>query len=201
MRDKMDILREVGNTAAAHGSTALSEILGRKILLRLPIVDVLPCDGKSNKIALSGMVFTMQSHLLSGLQGRIVFLLDEQSAYKLIDMCYKLEQIKSNIGPFTEMGLSVIKEIGNIIISSYVNSLGLFLKRLIIPSFPILINAPLPEIINAINPEYNPENSLLMVQAIFEEEKDKIQGNFWLILSPETAQEIENICKGLLNSI
>ncbi len=202
MKDEMDILKEVGTTAAAHGSIALSEILGRKIILKLPSVSILPQKTAHDDIPIQGMVLTMQVQILSGLQGKIVFMLEEQSAFKLIDMCYKTKNSDDKkTGLFTEMGMSVIKEIGNIIISSYINSLSFFIKKPIIPSFPILINAPFKEVISNLMPGYKDENYILVVEAVFEEEENKIKGNFWLILTPGAAEEIKKACKDMLKNI
>ena len=201
MKDEMDILKEVGTTAAAHGSIALSEILGRKISLRLPSLNILPRERITKEMHIEGMVLTLQMQILSGLEGKIVFLLEEKSAFRLIDMCYKSREGSKKAGLFTEMGMSVIKEVGNIIISSYISSLNFFIKKLIIPSFPMLINAPFAEIMNALTLGYEKEDYILVVEAIFEEEKESIRGNFWLVLTPNAAEEIRRICKEMLESI
>jgi len=201
MKDEMDILKEVGTTAAAHGSIALSEILGRKITLRLPSLDILPRDKIIKEMHIGGMVLTLQMQILSGLEGKIVFLLEEKSAFRLVDMCYKSREGNKKASLFTEMGMSVIKEVGNIIIASYISSLSFFIKKLIIPSFPMLINAPFVEIMNALTLGYEQEDYILVIEAIFEEEKESIKGNFWLVLTPDAAEEIKRICKETLESI
>ncbi len=201
MKDEMDILKEVGTTAAAHGSIALSGILGRKITLHLPSLDILPYNQISKIVHIEGMVLIMQTQILSGLTGKIIFLLEEQSAFKLVDICYKFKDELKRGGLFTEIGMSVIKEIGNIIISSYISSLSFFIRKLIIPSFPILINAPFTEVMNMLALGYDKEKYILVVEAIFEEEKSKIKGNFWLVLTPQAAEEIKKACKKILESI
>ena len=197
----MDILKEVGTTAAAHGSIALSEILGKTISLHLPSIDILSPAKLIQQVHLEGMVITLQSKILSGLQGKVVFILEELSAFKLVDICYRVPEETRKISIFTEMGMSVIKEVGSIIISSYISTLSFFIRKLIIPSFPMLINAPFPEIINNLSIGYEKEQYMLVIEAIFEEEKEKIKGNFWLVLTQDAAEEIKKICKEMLKSI
>ena len=201
MKDEMDILKEVGTTAAAHGSIALSEILGRKIALHLPSLNAFPQEKITKQMHIKGMVLTLQAQILSGLTGKVIFLLEEKSAFKLVDMCYKSGGENKKIGLFTEIGMSVIKEVGNIIISSYISSLSFFIKKLIIPSFPMLINAPFADVINMLDLGYEKENYILVVEAVFEEEKESIKGNFWLVLTPDAAEEIKKICRETLESI
>ena len=171
-KDEMDILREVGTTAAAHGTIALSEILGRKIKLRLPCIEIMACDKLTKTMHADGMVVTLQTQILSGLDGKVIFFLEEESAFKLVDSCYKTKEDSKKLGLFTEIGMSVIKEIGNIIIASYISSLGFFTKRLIIPSFPMLINAPFAEVVNMLAIGYGKEDYVLVVETLLEDEKD-----------------------------
>ena len=45
------------------------------------------------------------------------------------------------------------------------------------------------------------ENYILLIETIFAEEKEKISGTFWLILTPQSAQEIKRTGKKILESI
>ncbi|MCD6583471.1 MAG: chemotaxis protein CheC [Candidatus Omnitrophica bacterium] len=200
MKDEMDILKEVGNTAAAHGSIALSEILGKKIKLHLPVVDIIPCKNIGKAMSQEGMSITLQTQLLSGLDGKVVFILEEKQAYKLIDICYTGGEIKKT-GIFTEMGMSLIKEVGNVVIASYISALGFFLRKLIVPSLPILINAPLQEIIKLVVAGYGEHDYVLVVESIFEESETKIKGTFWLLLAPDSVKQIKEACKKLLEEV
>lgn len=201
MKDEMDILREVGSTAAAHGSIALSEILGKRISLYLPSVDIIPYMDIRKTISVEGIMLSLQTQILSGLNGKIVFMLEEKTAYKLIDMCYRVNDDVKKGSLYTEIGMSLVKEVGNVVISSYIGALACFLKRLIIPSLPILINAPFEDIMKVIVMGYEEENYMLVVESLFEEKKETIKGNFWLILAPQAAEEIKEACKKLLSNL
>jgi len=201
MKDEMDILREVGTTAGAHGSIALSEMLGRKIDLRLPSVDIMPCMEVPHQISITGIMFSLQTRILSGLVGKLIFMLEEKTAYKLIDICYKINGDVKKGSIFTEIGMSLVKEVGNVVISSYIGALGCFLKRLIIPALPILINAPFEEIMKIIVTDYGEEESVLVIESVFEEKKSKIKGNFWLVLTHSAVEDIKEACKKILSNI
>jgi chemotaxis protein CheC len=199
MKDEMDILKEIGTTAAAHGSIALSEMLGRR--LYMPNIEMIHGEDleKTFKINKDEIVISLQMQILSGLRGKILFILDEKGAYKLIDICYKMEDEnikKSSV--FTEVGFSLIKEVGNIVTSAYVNTLGFYLKKLIIPSLPVFINAPIKEIIKTLTISYSKEDYILVIETVFEEVKERIKGTFWLVLTPEAEEEIKEACKKML---
>lgn len=201
MQDEMDILKEIGTTAAAYGSTALSEILGRKITLSVPSIDIISCLNIEQRLSFEGIVVSLQSQILSGIEGRVIFLLGEKNVYKLIDLYYKpTEDIKKG-SIFTEMGISLIKEIGGVIISAYVSALGHFLGRLLIPSLPVLINAPLQDIIRIISTTCTEREYIMLIESIFEEVKEGIRGNFWLALTPQAVEEIQNVCRKILKDL
>lgn len=201
-RLEMDILKEVGGTAAAHGSTALSEMLCRKISLSVPDAKIIPVDRLSQVLAIDGPTITLQTKILEGLKGESLFIVfDEKSAYRLVDICYKTDEPMKKGSIYTEMSMSLMKEIGNVVTAAYMGAIGYFLKKLIIPSLPVLINASFEEIIRLAAPIYDNKGSVLLVESVFEEPKAHITGNFWLILTPGAADEIMASCKKLLHNI
>lgn len=94
MKDEMDILREVGSIAAAHGSTALSEILSTKITLNLPSVDIIPAEMIIDKFIADKIIISIYSQILSGIKGNVLFLLDEASTFKLVNICYDAKHLE-----------------------------------------------------------------------------------------------------------
>lgn len=197
MKDEMGILKEVGVTAAAHGGIALSEILNKKISLTLPKLTIFSTSQLA-EITNDNMVFTLQTELVSGLKGKIIFIIDEQSAFKLIDLCYP-DNENHKPGKSTEIGMSVVKEIGNILTSSYINALSLSTNQIVIPSFPVMVNAPLSQIINSAEADLDEATNVIVIDAIFHQDAESIKGNFWLLLPPETAKHILEVCKSMIN--
>ncbi len=201
MKDEMDILREVSSIAAGHGSVALSEILGRRIVLEMPALDIMPTQAISEKINPEEIVVSVSSTILSGLKGEIFFILDEKSAYKLIDLCYRFQMGDKKSSLFSEMGFSVIKEIGNVVISSYAGALSMILHTVIIPSIPTLVSGSIRQAINMLTSPYTEESHILLARAVFSEKQEKILGTFYLILNDEAMRNVQDGCKKLLESL
>jgi len=201
MKDEMDILREVGKISAAHGSIALSEILGTTIELKMPNLNIVPCEGILSKVPQEQLMICVFSNILTGLRGQVLFILNEKSAFKLIDMCYYSRSENTKNGLLTEMGLSTIKEIGSIVISSYVGALSIMSKRLIIPSIPTLVNGLMSEIITMAISKHTGEEYVLLIEAIFKETREQIEGSFYLILNSESMDQIRTACKNMLEEL
>lgn len=199
MKDEMDILREIGTISAGQGSTALSEILGRRITLKVPALDVVAGDSVFKKISSDQLIVCVFSQILTGIEGKVLFLLPERSAFKLVDMCYKSSQEDKKSSIFTEMAISLIKEVGNVVISSFVGALSIMLKTLIIPSIPTLVNGPIQQILGmAISRE---DEYVLFIETVFEEPQQQISGCFYLVLDPKTIEYVQESCKKLLDSL
>jgi chemotaxis protein CheC len=198
MKDEMDILKEVGTIAAGHASIALSEILGSKIGLTTPDLDIIPSDTIFKKIECDQLILSVNCHMLSGLKGDILFILSEESSFKLIDICYKNKDEQIKTGVLTEMGMSVIKEVGSIVVSSYIGALSMLLRKVIIPSVPTLLSGTIKEIISFTMTPYVNKDNILLAKVVFEDFKDNIKGSFYLILNSEAIREIQDSCKKTL---
>lgn len=197
MQDELDILREVGSIISAHGSIALSKILGKKITISIPIADFISSRAVLNKISSNQIGIAVISSLVTGLKGRVAFLLDEKNAFKVVDMSYKIPSEEKQAGMLTEMGLSLIKEIGNIVIGAGTNALSIILRVPILTVPPTLISGSIEEILRIALFPTGEEGFSLLIEV--EEPEGKIKGGFYLVLTSEAAADIKRICKELLS--
>ena len=201
MKDEMDILREVSSIAAGHGSIALSEMIGRKLNLSLPSLTIVPAQELLGRLPVDQIVISVTCNILSGLKGEIIFVLSEKSAFQLIDSCLRNHTGDNPTSFFTEMGLSAIKEVGNIIISSYVGALSMILKTIVIPSIPTLMSGSLDQVLSMVISSYKKDNLILMVEAEFIDPKESISGSFYLVLTHDSMKSIQDACKKILASV
>ncbi|MFH0790266.1 MAG: chemotaxis protein CheC [Candidatus Omnitrophota bacterium] len=199
MYDELDILKEVGSIASCYGSTALSEILGKKIMLSLVSTDIISSEMIPQNVKFDYMGIAVFSKIIVGLEGEVAFILDEKNIFKLVELSYKIKQEEKNMGVLTEMGLSLIKEIGNMIIGSYITSLGLILKRLILSPVPTLLNGSIGDLLNIILSLSDGKAYSCLIEAVFEEPEEKIKGSFYLVLTPRAVKDIREICKKMLD--
>ncbi len=198
MQPELDILKELGNIAAGHGGTALSEILKKKINLRVPVVDVITCESLSKTKLEGENVMVIFSKILTGLKGEVIFFLKEKEAFRLIDLSARAREalLGKKTYVFTEAGISLIKEIGSVAINSYLSTLGLFLKRVIVPSFPILLSGSVDEILGITLSFYKKEEDYVyLIETIFKVEDEEENGSFYFILPPQTANSLTQACK------
>lgn len=131
-----DVLKELGNIGAGNATTALAQMIQCKVDMSVPRVQLL--EFKDLGEAMVGEETVMAGIYLGiegDIQGSIMFLLEKNAAKHLVG---KLMGMESEGDDFTEMEFSALKEVGNIITGSYLNSLSSITNLAIYPSVPDL---------------------------------------------------------------
>lgn len=132
-----DVLKEIGNIGAGNAMTALSQMLQCKVDMQVPQVKLL--DFAEVGETMGGEEQIMVGVFLGvegDITGSMMFLVEQASAKHLIN------KIMMGMAPesdeFTEMELSAMKEVGNIITGAYLNSLSSLTNLKIFPTPPQL---------------------------------------------------------------
>jgi chemotaxis protein CheC len=133
---QIDLLREIGNIGAGNAATALATILNEKVEMSVPNVRITGFDdtilelGGAEKMTVGVLVnFSGEAN------GMIMFLLNLDDANALMGNLFGEEQKNDELN---ELQLSAIKEIGNILGSSYINSIAMLTGLRIEVSVPYL---------------------------------------------------------------
>ena len=132
-----DVLKEIGNIGAGNAMTALSQMLQCKVDMKVPQVRLLDF---SEVGALMGGEEQIMVGVLLGVEGDItgsmMVLVEKASAKHLIN---KLMMGMAPEGDdFSDMELSAMQELGNIITGAYLNSLSSLTNLQIFPTPPAL---------------------------------------------------------------
>lgn len=133
-QEYFDILKEIGNIGAGNAMTALSQMLQCKVDMSVPKVNLL--EFKELGEAMGGEEQIMAGIYLGvegDITGSIMFLLEKSSAKYLVS---KLMGMESSGDEFSDMDLSALKEVGNIITAAYLNSLSSLTRLVIYPTVP-----------------------------------------------------------------
>ncbi|MDE7197669.1 MAG: chemotaxis protein CheC [Lachnospiraceae bacterium] len=131
-----DVLRELGNIGAGNATTALAQMIQCKIDMSVPQVQLL--EFKELGEAMGGEEVVMAGIYLAidgDIKGSIMFLLEKKAAKHLVA---KLMGMESESEDLSEMELSALQEVGNIITGAYLNSLSSITNLTIYPSVPDL---------------------------------------------------------------
>ncbi|MDO5156928.1 MAG: chemotaxis protein CheC [Eubacteriales bacterium] len=121
---KMDVLKELGNIGAGNATTALSVLLNSKLEMELPIVNLLEFDEIADLVGgADTVVAAVLTRFTGDVNGMTLFIVDFDEAKKLISAMLN-KSYSEGFEEFDHMDRSTLKEVGNILMSSYIGSIS-----------------------------------------------------------------------------
>jgi len=188
------VLSEVGNIGAGNAATALAHILADNVMISVPELQVIDVTematvlgGPENEVV--GILVNMTGDV----EGMFLFLLDKTFICLLINMI-----LDKNIQDFTdisEMDLSAIMEIGNILAGAYVTALSAMTGLDIRLSTPQTAIDMVGAILSYPAAQFgNMGDKLLFIEENFLSGKNKIKSH--LLIMPEL-RSLDQILKKL----
>ena len=136
----IDVLKELGNIGAGNATTAIATMLNLTIDMKVPKVELKAVEDLGSAICpeeetIVGIFLEVQNDI----SGSMMFLLKLDSAHYLVNrLMGGMNMSESQTGEFSEMELSAMKEIGNIIAGSYLSALSTMTNLVITPSIPYI---------------------------------------------------------------
>jgi chemotaxis protein CheC len=189
---QIDALREVSSMGAGNAATSLSVMLGKRVGISVPNITV----EASRKIpeALGGdenIVSVVYFSVSGQLSGSILLMLSVSESLRLVNILtgQKVEQIEG----MDEMGVSALKELGNITVGTYLRALGKVLKLRITHSIPGFASDMLGAILDGTLATLSLRaEHVVMAENEFGVEKDVYRGHLIFILEPESLHVMVN---------
>lgn len=134
---QQDALREIGNIGSGHAATALSTLLQRRIDMSVPKVWAVPFEQVSSIVGeLDSPQAVIYVRVEGEAPGKAVFFFPVESAEIVVQTLF------GTIEPldifFDEMAQSALREVGNILVSSFLIALTKFSGIPLQPSVPAL---------------------------------------------------------------
>ena len=133
----MDVLREIGNIGAGNATTAIAQMLGTRLDMEVPKVELMEASKLGSAICdEEETVVGIFLEVMNDISGSMMFLMRMESAHIIVN---KLMMRPTEYNePFDEMDLSALKEINNIIAASYLSALSSLTNLKIYPSVPYI---------------------------------------------------------------
>lgn len=182
----VDVLREIGNIGAGNATTAIASMLSIRLNMSVPKVELIEASKLGNAICPEDeVIIGIFLEITNDIEGSMMFLLRMNSARYLVNKLMMQDNTTSDDTEFTEMELSALKEIGNIIAGSYLSALSKLTNLVIAPSIPYLAIDMAASVLSVPAIEFGRfGDNALLIETTFGDEVS-IEGYF--ILMPEQA--------------
>lgn len=121
---KLDVLREIGNIGSGNATTALSVMLNSNLRMEMPVVKVLEFNEIPDLVGgADTIVAAVLTHFKGEMNGMTLFILEMEEAKNLLSAMLG-KDYADDFNDFDHMDKSTLKEVGNILMSSYISSIS-----------------------------------------------------------------------------
>jgi chemotaxis protein CheC len=181
-----DILRELGNIGSGNATSALAKLLNHKVDMQVPSGKIVDFSNIADSVGGPGALVVGILVSISGeVNGMMMFLVKTDSARRLLNILMGNMDIDAPLDgfDFSQVEISALEEIGNILVSSYLNSLaeltGIYLK----PSIPYLAIDMANAVLSVPAVEFGKvADKVLFIESIFGDlDEETVSGYFLLI--------------------
>ena len=182
---QFDVLKEIGYIGAGNATTALSTMINGKVDMCVPKVALLEFKDLPDQVGgaeniVVGILITLEGEI----KGMMMFMMEQKSAYHLVNLLMGNSTTNEN---FTEMELSALKEIGNIIAGAYLSSLSTLINIRIDASVPYMSIDMAGAILSVPAIEFGKVgDKALIIETQFSKDDSDVNGYFILIPTLES---------------
>ena len=183
----IDVLKEIGNIGSGNAATALASMLAKRIDMKVPKVRIMEFNDVAEMLGgEEKLVVGIYLNLGSDIEGNIMFILDLNSALNLTNMLLSRED-----NELDDIAMSALSEVGNILASSYVNSLSSLTGLKITVSVPSLAVDMAGAILSVPAIQFGLiADQVLFIETIFEEGENFVHGNLFLLPDMDSFEKI-----------
>lgn len=191
---EIDQLREVVNIGASHASTAMSQMINKRIIITVPVVIADKVENISSIIGSENEIVTaILSQIYGDAKGLMIFIFphrnDVSSVANLIQMITKRDKKQSTT--LDEYDIAVLKELGNILSGSSLTAFSKFLNLNMIHSVQESITDMLGSIVNSVMAEIaKATDQALIFKVIFQVEGEENNPELYFFIDPTTTLRI-----------
>lgn len=185
---QLDALREVGSIGAGHAATALSQLVGQRVDLSVPALQLVPI-GEVPTIfgGPETLVAAVYNRLLGDLGGSLLMAAPRNSSLALVDLLRNRPVGTTKSFGLTEQGL--ITHIASILASAYLAAIARLADLNLLPAPPSFALDMAGAILEAVTLEVGmkADSALLVVTRFFENESP-IDVHLFFMPDPESLE-------------
>ncbi len=193
-----DALRELGNIGAAHAATTLSTMLMTNIEMEVPEINVVDIGKIHEHVSdepAALVIFHITGEVSGG--GYVLLHIPKHSVVRLTNAMLGMTELEREL---TEMDQSALLEIGNIMVSAFLDATATLLSIVMLPSPPSLIidmpHAAFESILAA--QDYSQIDQVVIFRTELRSDQYKIKSNLFLLPNKPMLDEILMMLENLM---
>jgi chemotaxis protein CheC len=192
----LDGLREVSNIGAGNAAGALSQVIGEVVSLEVPVVRAL--DLQEIPAVLGGAeqrVVALRLGIHGGMRGNLLIVLSPAEALNVV---HRMGVQAVKLDPSEPMLASALRELGNILGSTYLSAVSRLVHTSLVPSVPGLAVDMAGAVVDLLLMEVaGASDHATVLETSFREKDGPIKGEFFLLPDPASLHRLLQCIRGL----
>ncbi len=179
-----DALKEVENIGAGNTATAMSQLIGKKVDITVPKIEIVALNKIHKKVTShQRMVVALYTPVSGDLQGNVISVLfSKPEALKVADLLQKRKGGKSTV--LTDLDQDALKEFGDILAGSFLTALSCFLNLKLERSYQKLVYTFGESIIDLVLLDIKRTmKHALLIHTQFKVPAIKVEGEFTMMIA------------------
>lgn len=195
---QLDTFKEISNIGMGHAATALSQMIGQRVQLKVPSVTITEISKVPEHLGgAEQMMVGITLQILGDARGSIMLLFPQDSAKRLVSSLLG-QQFEKLV--MDDIISSTLKEVGNILASAFLSALGNMMHKTLIPSVPMLAYDMAGAVVDYVLIDLSKAGDLaMMVETDFTGDPGQefdVKGHFFLLPDPTTLDIFLNAVGG-----
>lgn len=180
---QLSVFQEIGNIGAGNATTALASLLGRQMRMTVPKVEVVPFKNIADILGgPENVVVGIMVQMSGDLKGFVLLVENAEDATKMINILTGDQSPVPEDFNFSEMQLSALTEISNILVGAYLSAISSMTGLNIVPSVPELTIDMACAIMSVPAIAYGAiADGVLFLQTQFTDDNQAMNGHFFMI--------------------
>ena len=191
---QVDALNEVGNIGIGSATTALSQLVDKRVQLSLTNVQLIDSASIIGNIPDSITMTGMMVRIMGDVQGAMLFLFEFKNSVVLSDILLKGTKYETD----PNMHQSALSEVGNILTGAYLSALHKFLDLAIVQSIPHIATGSIAEVLGEVSAEAGRDidnifsiETMFMVHSVRHESGlNTLYGDMFMLLDSKSLQTV-----------
>jgi chemotaxis protein CheC len=200
-KTQVDALQELGNIGAAHAATTLSTMLSADIEMNVPeinVIDIAEIHKYVGDEIAALVVFQIMGEVSEG--GYLLLYIPKESVIRLTNVMLGMQEIEREMN---EMDESALLEVGNIMVSGFLDGTAGLLNIIMLPSPPqLIIDMPHAALQSIIASQDSADiDEVVLFRTELKSDAHEIKSSIFLFPNKPLLQDILRMLMALVNPV
>lgn len=184
---QVDTLKELVNIGGGNAATSISQLIDKPVDMEVPTIEILNYNEVYNQImAEDEVINAVIMKMMGDAEGVFLYIIPEEAADMLIDM-----MLPEGTALDEELKDSTIKELVNILVSSFLNSISKMLEINLVSSIPIAIMDIFGAILSSVYIESGQyDENIMIIKNEFFYLGERIESSLYFVPKPGILEKL-----------